>query len=510
MFSESTGKPFFTSVSYQWVNPLVLLIAVSAIVAYEAHYLMRYPVAVGLDGYYYVLQLKHLRDQGSLYFPTITPLLFYLLSALDLLVNNPVLTIKLAAITLHALLCLGLFFNIFAITRNVWLGVLSSVLATASPLHFFLVGEFLKNLLAITLLIWCGFCIQQAVKTHKRRWTAFSVVLLILAFLSHKSAVGIVCLLALEFLLLRYILLPKFGEKFRISALLVLLLMWVSPLILKLQPMINLSPSVLAQVRGGRRWGIISVGETLALMIVALATLYLLASLRERLPNRVVVFFSMIAVWALLISVNPLLNPIRDWDSLFGRLKGLSYIQVAILVPGLIWITHVSHRRLTRYAIIALPLLVVGIHGGPPPAMSDAILSRRAQIVRNLPVYREHLCADPIIIATHGDQFLVTDVLGVGSQKDWPEDTQHQCTYWLLNMVREDIVPPSAFVLAEENLTSYGGLIHETGNDRLYSVIIKDEDFFSAFDQLAMEKRSWLQSFNPHLSLYLRTHAQRI
>jgi hypothetical protein len=482
---------------------IVPIIAVIAIGAYEAYHLTRFPVAVGLDGYYYALQLTHLRTTGSLYFQSATPLIFCFLYGLDVIVNNSFLTIKIVAITLHVLLCAGLFLNIFALTRSIWLSTVSCLLATTSGLHFFFVAEFLKNLLGIVFLVWAGFGFQQALGKHRRLWTAFSLILLILAFLSHKSTIGIAFLLATVFILLRFLLSTTIGTRYYPVSLLLLFSIWVSPLILRVQPFIKLPGSLLAELTGGKRWKFPPLLETLVLLVLTIVTIYLVPLLRERLPDRAVMFLSLIAVWSALISVNPLLNPMRDLDSVFGRLKALTYIQIALLVPGLIWVVQVSYRKWLPYSAIALPLVMVCIYSGPPPSMSDAFLARRTSIVKNLPAFREHLCATPVIIATHGDQFLVTAVLGVSSQKEWPPESKYQCTYWLLNMVREDIVPPSQFILADESTSSYSDQIHMPENTRLYSIIVKNEDLTSEIANLSVEQRRWLLTYNPHLSRYL-------
>jgi hypothetical protein len=62
---------------------LALVAALAVGVAYDAAVLFKYPFAVGVDGYYYVLQINELRTQGRLYFPTRTPLILYLLTGVS-------------------------------------------------------------------------------------------------------------------------------------------------------------------------------------------------------------------------------------------------------------------------------------------------------------------------------------------------------------------------------------------------------------------------------------------
>jgi hypothetical protein len=491
-------------------NLIGLASAIILIAGYDAYYLLRFPVAVGLDGYYYELQLMHLHSSGSLYYPTPTWLLFYILYAVDLTLNNSILTIKIVAIFLQVLLCVGLFLNIRLVTGRGSLGILSCILATVSGLHFFFLGEFLKNLLSLVFLIWAAYFIQRSSSANSRLYKLIPVFLLLLAFLSHKSSVAITLLLATLFVLLRLILSEKLSPKYSPYALLGLTLIWVTPLLIKAQSIVSLPASILEEVSGGRRWTFPPFAETMLLLVLTIMTLCLLALLRERLPYKKAMFVSLIAVWAAIISVNPLLSPLKDWDSTVGRLKALAYIQVALLVPCCVWLIGIARQKFAAYSVLALPIVLICIYHSPPSSMSDSFLLRRSNIVTNLPAVREHLCADPIVIATHGDQFVVSATLGVRSQKDWPRPNKYECTYWLLNMVPAEHLPINHFVLAEETGSDYAKEIQIPIKSRLYSVLISNDDLKSILDDLPPQERTLVIGLNPHLAHYLEATSSTV
>src|SRR5436190_1314 len=135
--------------SKRW--PLVALASLLLFSAVrDASMLFRYPVAVGADGYYYVLQVNELLNHGRLYFPSNTPLIFC----------------ALANAFLHD-----------------------------SGIH--------KELRGVALLIWAGWSAIRASETHDRRWIIFSVALLIGALLSHVSTWGIAFAIVVLVFLLR-------------------------------------------------------------------------------------------------------------------------------------------------------------------------------------------------------------------------------------------------------------------------------------------------------------------
>jgi fucose 4-O-acetylase-like acetyltransferase len=141
--------------SGSFVAPGVLLVVLLFGAARDLFVLLRYPVALGFDGYYYVPQVQELLSRGQLYFTTSTPFVFYPLAALAALTGEAVLAVKIGSVALHIALCVGLYALVSSVTRSRWLGVLAATIAAVSAMHFYMLAEFIKNLCGLALLIWC-------------------------------------------------------------------------------------------------------------------------------------------------------------------------------------------------------------------------------------------------------------------------------------------------------------------------------------------------------------------
>jgi hypothetical protein len=135
-------------------SPIILFFVIlSAGVYRDIGSLLHYPIAVGVDVYYYVLQVTELLNHGHLYFPTKTPLVLYILAAIAFLLRNPVLAIKIGSVLLHAALCVGIRSLLLRAGCSRWLGLLGCGLTAFAGLHYHLIVEFISNLGAITLLV---------------------------------------------------------------------------------------------------------------------------------------------------------------------------------------------------------------------------------------------------------------------------------------------------------------------------------------------------------------------
>ena len=59
-------------------------------------------------------------------------------------------------------------------------------------------------------------------------------------------------------------------------------------------------------------------------------------------------------------------------------------------------------------------------------------LRAREALVHEIQSMRQQLCDDPIVIAPHGTQFLISAVLNVPSQQKPPTTRAYGCVYWLV------------------------------------------------------------------------------
>ncbi len=479
--------------------PLAALAAVLFFsVAHDASLLLRYPVAVGADGYYYVLQIHELLNHGHLYFPTNTPLVFYALAALGALIGNIILAIKLGSILLHLLLCLGIYALVSAITRNRWLGVLGGVMAALSAMHFYMIAEFIKNLGALTLLIWGGWSAIRASQSRQTRWAVLSILLFIAAIFSHTSIWAIILSLLALVLLLRWLMITERSKYHKLPASFVVLLLAISPAFIAIQRRIELPAWLKRELLAQAGWPIslsspVGKAEMVALLLVAPVILFLMARHRKILPAYY--FGSVIgaiALWSLLITLNPFLNHDVNQFGIVGRLDHLMYIQVAILVPGLIWLILQLYRKATT-AVVILTLIFVATSmiSLLPTGLQPRYLLNRVQLIQALPEQQQQLGTNPLVIAQHGDEFVVTWVLNIPARQRLPEDTKNQSVYWLLHGVECQTLTPSMIAMAEEE-------------NSLCLTLTNHDDLNQWLSILTKREQNRLLARNPHLKRYLK------
>ncbi|HSK73539.1 MAG TPA: hypothetical protein VK892_17715, partial [Pyrinomonadaceae bacterium] len=145
--------------------------------------------AVGIDGYYYVLQIDSFLNHRQFYFASRTSIVLYFLSFLALIFDNPILAVKIGAVVLQILLCLGVFNLIKAVTESFWLGFLGFLITVFSNLHFYLLGEFINQLGGLVLFVWCVWGIVKLLQTKNPYWLFLILPALFLAIFSHRSII---------------------------------------------------------------------------------------------------------------------------------------------------------------------------------------------------------------------------------------------------------------------------------------------------------------------------------
>ncbi len=384
--------------SSRWVwAGISLLVTLAASVLREIILFLRFPVAVGVDGYYYVIQINNLLSKGYFYFPTNTPISLYFLTGISYITGDTILGIKHGSIILHIFLCLGIFALIKSITLQTWLGVFGVTLALFSSLHLYMIAEFINQLCAMTFLIWSGWCAVLALQKKSRLWLTVGFVLFTLALLSHRSAPFITLMIITMMLLLRYVILPESVKStYKILASLFLLVLWLMPFIVAVQPFVQLPLWLKSEFLISPRvpFARVAFAEDIVLLIAAPILLFLTIRLRSSMRNNLAgCFFGSIAVFSLLITLNPFLNHNTGLLGLVGRLSGLAYLQVAFLVPGLIWLLgSYPSRKVMLYAAAPILILMTFSLAMPLPAgLRPEYLAERNELVRQLPTHLQQL-----------------------------------------------------------------------------------------------------------------------
>ena len=487
-----------TTTAQRWpLAALATLLVISA--ARDASMLLRYPVAVGADGYYYVLQVYELLNHGRLYFPSNTPLMFYVLAALSSVMRNSIVAIKLGSVILHLLLCVGVYALESAITRNRWLGVLGGAIVALSGMHFYMIAEFIKNLGGVSLLIWAGWSAIRALETHARRWVIFSVVLLVGALLSHVSIWGITFSIVVLMLLLRSVANSPRSRLLNLGWLFAILSLMLVPALLAAQKFVALPPWLGSELLIRPRWLIslrspMGKAEMVVLILTVPATLFLIVRHRRALPgNTLSIVAGAVALFSLLITLNPFLNHDVRHFGIVGRLDHLMYLQVAVILPAFIWLTlHVYRKVAGLVLVLTFCFLAASMMAPLPRGLQTGYLTERELMIRALPEQRQQLGANPLVIAQHGDEFVVSWVLGIPAQQNLVATTEGESIYWLLHQVNPAILTPSMVVVMEEENGS--GLI-----------LMNHRELRQWIGTIDEANRNRLLAQNPHLKRYVES-----
>lgn len=457
--------------NFKLVAIVALLIVLVTGAVRDARRLSQYNVPVGIDGYYYVLQIDALKNNHRLYFPSHTPFVLYFLTVISFFTNDAVTAVKVGSVLLETLLCIGIFALTVSATHNLCLGVLSSALATVSGLHLYMIAEFINTLGALTFLVWSGWFTIRWVQTRALKWISLAVVFLAAAVFSHQMAIGVVLVVAVCLFLFKGLVSSKSEGRYAFATLIVLVAIYFAPALLKAQAVVDIPERLRTELTAIPHWPISYsyFPETLMLAVFApVALLLLLGPMRRTAAGTLGGSLAgLVAIWSLLVTLNPFLTEDRGWTEIVGRIRGLAYIQVALIFPAVIWLMFSARRKFAFYVLAILPPFAILTALSPLPlGLRGEYLMRRAELAQNLPHYIDRVSKDSLIIASHGDQFLVTATLGVASQRLPPENSESRTVYWLLDTSKnqspalESIVvveyPTSRTVLVEgEVLRSY-------------------------------------------------------
>lgn len=431
-----------TSAIRKYLPVFALLIVVGLSAARDAEVVFQHPQAVGVNGYYYVLQVDHIRAHGRDYFSKVTPGVLYLLAGISYLTGDTVVAIKLGAIVLHAALCVGIFLLVSGCLRSGWYGVAGAFLLAISGLHFHFLTEFVSNLGGWSLLVLSAWCALKFADRKKPRWVVASLFLLVLAVFSHRSILPVAGLLLICGALENCLLARERIKAKRIFAILTIAVVWAAPALLAAQQIFPLPESWLRELSIRPRVPLDRYGfpESTLLIVVSISVLAVFLWQRwHHSGNLAETTLATAALFSLVVTLNPFFNPELGSAGVGQRLRFASYIQVAILVPGLIWLLRrVNRKGLIPYAIALVASIMIASVTLPwPTGLRSDYLARRETLIRSLKRVAPELGPSTMVVAPHGDQFVVTAATGLPSQQRPPSQSQFQTVYWLLNDVTD-------------------------------------------------------------------------
>ncbi|HEY5933479.1 MAG TPA: glycosyltransferase family 39 protein [Kofleriaceae bacterium] len=148
------------------------------------------PFPVGVDGYFYPIQLRSLLETGSLQYAA-SPLAFWVMAPLAA-ATDPIVGAKLGAALFGALIAFPAYGVGVRLGRARGAGLVAAILATRSAGSMYLSIEFVKNGLGLTLAMTALWLLLRALELPTRGRIGGFVVALVLAMLAHKMAAAIV------------------------------------------------------------------------------------------------------------------------------------------------------------------------------------------------------------------------------------------------------------------------------------------------------------------------------
>ncbi|HUQ02241.1 MAG TPA: glycosyltransferase family 39 protein [Kofleriaceae bacterium] len=152
------------------------------------------PYPVGVDGWYYPIQVRSLLERGELAYPA-APLTFWLMTPVAL-VTDPITAAKIIAALGGGVVAVPAFL-LGRRVGGVAGGLVAAVLATTGGGSFYLSLEFVKNGLGLTVALTTAWLGLRALEQPTRARLALAALVLVLAFLTHKmSALLALALLA--------------------------------------------------------------------------------------------------------------------------------------------------------------------------------------------------------------------------------------------------------------------------------------------------------------------------
>jgi hypothetical protein len=155
------------------------------------HALAGSPFPVGVDGYFYPVQLRALLAHGALRYPA-SPLAFWLMAPLAA-VTDPITGAKLGAAIGGAAIAVPMY-AVGKRLGGIGGGLVAAAVATTSAGSWYLTLEFVKNGIGMTVAMFAVWAALVAIERWTARAAIVAIAAAIAAVLTHKMALGIVAI----------------------------------------------------------------------------------------------------------------------------------------------------------------------------------------------------------------------------------------------------------------------------------------------------------------------------
>lgn len=169
---------------------LALIALVVASFLARWHVLAESPWPVGVDGFFYPLQVRSLLEHGTLAYPA-SPLTFWWMAPFAA-ATDPIVGAKLAAALGGALVALPAYAVGARLGRSWAAGLVAAALAAGSAGSAYLSIEFVKQGIGVTVGLTALWLVLRALERRSRRRIVLAVAGFAATLLTHKLAAGLV------------------------------------------------------------------------------------------------------------------------------------------------------------------------------------------------------------------------------------------------------------------------------------------------------------------------------
>ena len=175
------------------VAALIGLVAWSFWTRYD--FLSHSPYPMGIDGFFYPVQLRSLLDTGSLYYPS-SPLSLYFMAPFAA-ATDPITGAKIGTALGSALLIVPVYILGRRVSGDRAVGLLAATLIVTSAESFYLTTEFVKNGLGLSMAATYLCVLLWALDAPSRRRLGLAAGALVLTALTHKMALVVAIIASL-------------------------------------------------------------------------------------------------------------------------------------------------------------------------------------------------------------------------------------------------------------------------------------------------------------------------
>jgi hypothetical protein len=311
----------------------------------------------------------------------------------------------------------------------------------------------------LALFVWGVYFTIRVVRTGKTVWTLGAISCFACAALSHRSLgfiIGVFIVTSLIYFLMTDAKADR-GRKLWVGG--IALVLFISPSVLAVQPFVVLPELVRNSLLAFPQ---LSVGRVATLeksMLLVCSVLFLFVALRkdQSLPLLTNVLFGSIALLSMVVTVNPLLDRGNGWSSASERISALAYVQLAVLLPALLWLLSPFARRLWLVGpLTAICFAVFSVTYPLPYGLQDHYLRDRMSLLNDLTAKRHALADVRTVIAPHGDQFVITHTLGVSAQQHVRKVEDLTMAHWLIqHSHRVDVDAVEGLIILNEERSTF-------------------------------------------------------